>query len=245
MNHPNERQVGGDHYKKAGHQQHWDSLPACGFGWEYYIGRATAYLTRVKNVLEDPGKALHFVDKLVVLIDEGRVPAEFQTTQGFRLNSDVRGRLVDVESYLRGYFQANGIHADSLEAVAITRLMTARTRDDLVAARAVLVEIDATRQREVPREERAVSAETAPAFAFPEAISQSATAQTGDAGPGYTNQAAEAPFASGGGGDAGGGGATGSWDGEGSAADQTCRNDSPTDAPTSVDDAAPSSTDPN
>lgn len=243
MNHPNERQVGGDHYKKAGHQQHWDSLPACGFGWEYYIGRATAYLTRVKNVLEDPGKALHFVDKLLVLIDEGRVPAEFQTTQGFRLNSDVRGRLVDVESYLRGYFQANGIHADSLEAVAITRLMTARTRDDLVAARAVLVEIDATRQREAPR----ISVDLATPggdrtveFAFPEAISQTATAATGDADPGYTNQAAETPFASGGGGDAGGGGATGSWE-----ADQTCRNDSPADAPTSVDDAAPSSTDPN
>jgi hypothetical protein len=242
VNHPNERQVGGDHYKKAGHQQHWDSLPACGFGWEYYIGRATAYLTRVKNPLEDPGKAGHFVDKLMVLINEGRVPPEFQTTQGFRLNSDVRGRLVDVESYLRGYFQANDIWPDSPEAKAITLLMMARTRDDLVAARTVITEIEATRQREVPGGDRTVAMSPlhGKPYEFPEAVSQTATASTGDADPGYTNQAAEAPFASGG----GGGGATGSWDGEGDAADQTCRNDSPADGPASVDDAAPSSSNP-
>ena len=240
MNHPNERQVGGDHYKKAGHMQHWDSLPACGFGWEYYIGRATAYLTRVKNVLEDPGKAGHFVDKLLVLIDEGKVPAEFQTTQGVRINSDARGRLVDVEDYLRGYFKANDIWPDSPEAVAITKLMTARTRDDLVAARAVITEVEATRQREVEpatlvtADNRTVAVDPVMAapYGLPESISQTATAQTGDA------------IVSGGGGDFGGGGADASWDAPDSG--ETCRNDAASEPDSSYtnQDSSPSSSDP-
>jgi hypothetical protein len=232
VNHPNERQVGGDHYKKAGHQQHWDSLPACGFGWEYYIGRATAYLTRVKHPLEDPGKAGHFVDKLIVLINEGKVPTEFQTTQGFRLNSDIRGRLVDVESYLQGYFKANDIWPDSPEAKAIVMLMSARTRDDLVAARTVITEIEATRQREVPGGDPAMTApygvlqmpsgDAAFLESLPESISQTATATTGDAV-------------------SGGGGATGSWDGEDPNAGRAAEPDS---SYTNQDDAAPSSSTP-
>lgn len=136
MNHPNEIQVGGDHYRKAGNLQHWDMLPDCGgFGWEYYVGMATKYLTRVKDKALDPGKAGHTIDKLVSLIDEGRVPAEFQTTQGTRINCDVGGRKVDVPYYLERYFAANQIDPTGAEAQSICILMQARVKDDLIMAR--------------------------------------------------------------------------------------------------------------
>lgn len=133
--HPNEIQVGGDHYRKAGNLQHWDMLPDCGFGWEYYVGMATKYLTRVKDVALDPGKAGHTIDKLISLIDEGRVPAEFQSTQGARINCDAGGRKVDVPYYLEGYFAANRLNPAGDEAKAISTLMQARTKDDLRLAR--------------------------------------------------------------------------------------------------------------
>jgi hypothetical protein len=140
----NDIQIGGDHYRKAGNSQHWDKLPHVGFGWEYYVGRATAYLTRVKNTDEDPQKAGHFVDKLVELIDAGLVPREFQTTQGKRLNCDTGRGNVDVVYYLeKEYFPANGIRVDSDAAEAIRVLMTARTKDDLIVARERIARIEA------------------------------------------------------------------------------------------------------
>jgi hypothetical protein len=136
---PNDIQHGGDHYKRAGSFQHWDSLPACGWGWEYYIGRATAYLTRVKDEVLDPQKALHFIDKLLHLIDTGAVPEVFQTTQGTRFVADggnvPASKRVDVEGYLNLYYGANGIRPGSDEAEAIRMLMMARTPEDLRAAR--------------------------------------------------------------------------------------------------------------
>lgn len=136
MNHPNEIQVGGDHYRKAGNLQHWDMLPDCGgFGWEYYVGMATKYLTRVKDKALDPGKAGHTIDKLISLIDEGRVPAEFQSTQGTRINCDAGGRKVDVPYYLEGYFTANRLDPAGDEAKAISVLMQARIKDDLIMGR--------------------------------------------------------------------------------------------------------------
>ena len=126
---PNEIQHGGDHYKKAGNAQHWDMLPHCGFGWEYYIGAATKYATRVKDSVNDPKKILHFIDKLIWLVESGWVPAEFQTTTGRRLNYDAGGytpynKRVTVESWLlEVYFPANGLDPAGVQAQLITGLM--------------------------------------------------------------------------------------------------------------------------
>lgn len=180
---PNDIQHGGDHYQKAGEDQHWDSLWFCGFGWEYYLGRATAYLTRVKDVALDPPKALHFVDKLVHLVENGNVPAVFQTTKGTRLACDggnvAYGSRVDVEGYLNSrYFPANNIDPTGDEAEAIMRLMMARTLDDLRTAREPI-------RRMVAAVTPSPEAATAPQGPAADAVAALASAE---AGPGYTNQ---------------------------------------------------------
>lgn len=153
---PNEIQIGGDHYKKAGDRQHWDMLPACGFGWEYYIGIATKYLTRIKDKELDPAKALHVVDKLMWLIDNGLVPSVFQTTKGNRLHADggtlPQSQRVDVEGYLVLYYKANGIDPESTEAKVIYGLMLARTRDDLEAVRDLLASWAAPAKKAEPKQ---------------------------------------------------------------------------------------------
>lgn len=65
----NERQVGGDHYKSTYH--HWDVVARHGLG--YLEGNATKYLVRwhKKDGVKDLGKALHYVDKMVELREEG------------------------------------------------------------------------------------------------------------------------------------------------------------------------------
>ena len=60
---PNDIQIGGDHYNKAGQIQHWDwmiKLKA-----DYFTGCASKYIFRFedKNGLEDLEKAEHFLDK--------------------------------------------------------------------------------------------------------------------------------------------------------------------------------------
>lgn len=66
----NDRQVGGNHYRKASGEQHWDRLIRL-WGWPrakvYFIGQATKYLERHedKNGLQDLEKAAHFCQKIV------------------------------------------------------------------------------------------------------------------------------------------------------------------------------------
>jgi len=132
---PNNVQYGGDHYMNAGKAQHWDMITVFGYGWEYYIARATAYLTRVKQPELDPKKAGHFVEKLIWLIDSGVV----RPTYGERMVRTV----AELNHYLTDvYFPANNIRLTSNEAQAITALMFARNRSDLMAARAIINAID-------------------------------------------------------------------------------------------------------
>lgn len=60
---PNDRQVGGEHYKSA--LQHWDWVLASGLS--YLQGCATKYLVRwrAKNGVEDLKKADHYVEKMI------------------------------------------------------------------------------------------------------------------------------------------------------------------------------------
>lgn len=65
----NERQVGGDHYKKHGTtgEQHWDR--AARLGLDYFQAQATKYIERCwdKNGVQDLEKARHFIDKYIEL----------------------------------------------------------------------------------------------------------------------------------------------------------------------------------
>jgi hypothetical protein len=57
----NDRQVGGDHYKKE--YQHWDFVTDTGL--PYLLGCFTKYVTRWrgKNGMEDLQKSLHYLQK--------------------------------------------------------------------------------------------------------------------------------------------------------------------------------------
>jgi len=69
----NERQIGGEHYKREGQLQHWDWAIQLGLG--YLEGSATKYVSRWrnKNGRQDLEKALHFIEKLVEAAREGLV----------------------------------------------------------------------------------------------------------------------------------------------------------------------------
>jgi hypothetical protein len=63
----NDRQIGGDHYKKGG-EEHWDRQWRL-YGRGYFVGCITKYVERYheKNGLQDLEKAKHFLDKLIEL----------------------------------------------------------------------------------------------------------------------------------------------------------------------------------
>lgn len=61
----NSRQVGGDHYKKAGQLEHWDVVAL--MGWDYFQAQITRYVDRHKrkNGKEDLEKAMHYLQKYI------------------------------------------------------------------------------------------------------------------------------------------------------------------------------------
>lgn len=63
----NDRQIGGNHYKKGG-EEHWDRQWRL-YGRGYFVGCITKYVERYheKNGLQDLEKAKHFLDKLIEL----------------------------------------------------------------------------------------------------------------------------------------------------------------------------------
>jgi hypothetical protein len=71
---PNSRQVGGDHY--SGEYQHWDF--ATDLRMRHLEGAATKYLARAGNKAGEPRdkdleKALHYLEKLLHLLQERRI----------------------------------------------------------------------------------------------------------------------------------------------------------------------------
>lgn len=63
----NQRQVGGEHYRRAGRMQHWDMVAE--FELDYFQGQITKYLFRFqkKNGVEDLEKAKHYLEKYIEL----------------------------------------------------------------------------------------------------------------------------------------------------------------------------------
>ena len=65
----NDKQVGGEHYKKDGKgEEHWDRIWRM-YGRGYFVGCATKYIERyhLKNGKQDLEKAIHFLEKLIEL----------------------------------------------------------------------------------------------------------------------------------------------------------------------------------
>ena len=65
----NDKQIGGDHYKKVeGGEEHWDRQWRMN-GRGYFVGCITKYVERYpyKNGVQDLEKALHFLEKLIEL----------------------------------------------------------------------------------------------------------------------------------------------------------------------------------
>jgi len=69
----NDIQHGGSHYKSK--LQHWDWLVELGYGWEYFCAASSKYLVRhrQKNGLQDVQKARHYLEKLLELVQAGKV----------------------------------------------------------------------------------------------------------------------------------------------------------------------------
>lgn len=64
-NRANDKQIGGDHYKKYGNLQPWDVIIAWNLG--YLDGTALKYIARWrdKGGINDIKKAIHFLEKFV------------------------------------------------------------------------------------------------------------------------------------------------------------------------------------
>ena len=82
----NDRQVGGEHYRRGG-EQHWDRIWRL-YGRGYFIGCITKYVERYqdKNGLEDLKKAQHFLEKLIEL--EGMLPKDASEPTKSYVNQD-------------------------------------------------------------------------------------------------------------------------------------------------------------
>lgn len=83
-NDPNDRQVGGSHYKHAGGFQHWDLMSLADAG--YFAGQVTKYTERHsrKNGREDLEKALHFAEKWLTVYQAKKTPFVIGVTIGRR-----------------------------------------------------------------------------------------------------------------------------------------------------------------
>lgn len=67
MSTANERQIGGDHYRKHGKLQHWDVVAH--FGLDYFQAQILRYVMRWKDKdgIQDLEKAKHYLDKYIEL----------------------------------------------------------------------------------------------------------------------------------------------------------------------------------
>lgn len=99
----NERQIGGDHYKKGG-EEHWDRQWRL-YGLGYFVGCITKYVERYhdKNGIQDLEKAKHFLDKLIEL---ETATLEANAEQGmFKRTVSVGGYEPLIDNYLKGLDQ--------------------------------------------------------------------------------------------------------------------------------------------
>jgi hypothetical protein len=112
----NDRQEGGDHYRKVEGEQHWDRLVRL-YGLEkarcYFIGNLTAYVERYmeKDGVKDLKKARHYLDKLIELESDSKLEGSLshipvrvnQALQGCPIDEEIARRIADnVEQQILG-----------------------------------------------------------------------------------------------------------------------------------------------
>ena len=95
----NNKQIGGSHYEAE--YQHWDLVADCHVC--YFRAVATKYLTRwkKKNGLQDIQKGLHFLDKYIELVDQGRADPYDEAVKPYQYN------------LIEKWGRANGLSMDS------------------------------------------------------------------------------------------------------------------------------------
>ena len=74
----NDKQIGGNHYKAEGGEEHWDRVHRMGLN--YFQAAATKYIERCYlkgNPVQDLEKAGHFIEKLIEIEKRKRELAEF------------------------------------------------------------------------------------------------------------------------------------------------------------------------
>lgn len=83
----NDKQVGGNHYKKGG-EEHWDRQWRL-YGRGYFVGCITKYVERYheKNGVQDLQKAQHFLEKLIEVEQRAACDDGSEPTSGY-VNQD-------------------------------------------------------------------------------------------------------------------------------------------------------------
>lgn len=122
----NERQVGGDHYKREGAVEHWDIVDQ--WGLDYFQGQITKYVMRWrdKGGLQDLEKASHFLEKY----------REVETRKALAESIEGIGRkivnapepeviLASPEAYK---FWRNGVKAGKSKGISRRKVRSARKR---------------------------------------------------------------------------------------------------------------------
>lgn len=91
-------QVGGDHYKQEGGEQHWDRVARLKMSW--YSANVTKYMERwpLKNGLQDLYKARHYLEKQIE-VEEAKLrstPAKMEPSameKAFFYDQDPTGQI--------------------------------------------------------------------------------------------------------------------------------------------------------
>lgn len=124
----NERQVGGAHYRSG--MQHWDLISQYQ-GSVYLIGCITKYLTRwrKKNGLQDLEKALHYLDKLMELVQaQGTADPNFPRNSDGEIYASMYHQSVP-KDVIRVFAVENDIGRD--EFIAIENMLTFSSMHEL------------------------------------------------------------------------------------------------------------------
>lgn len=127
----NDIQIGGAHY--TAEYQHWDLV--ADFQLDYYRANATKYMTRhrAKNGLQDVQKAGHYIDKLMELIEQRRMPSPCELPHRIH---------IAMIKLANDFYIANKIE-DQHDREFMDSVLLAQSFADLATAKSVLKKIEA------------------------------------------------------------------------------------------------------
>jgi hypothetical protein len=93
----NDKQVGGEHYRTEGDQQHWDVVYMI-FGGDYLLGNASKYMARVGKkggpveAIQDLDKAIHYLQKKREMLSANMARKTRDEINSALVGSDLRFR---------------------------------------------------------------------------------------------------------------------------------------------------------